>query len=197
MPKPEVSTEVILEDEEPSSALTLQAERVARRLGGILSHVPVIGPNTGEDQPTPDQLKHQATNDVIQMTHALREQMDKNAATPSARVITDGTAPFDVFVLAQANDTQKREVTDSIMHIKSKSGHKTHLQLVAKEAPREWPEPDLIAPEVEIKIANEAGQFAMDEYNLAEQQELAQVVHEATTVVVEQAQGSKGQLGLA
>lgn len=185
MPKPEVSTGVVLEDEEPSSALTLQAERAVRRLGGILSRVPVIGPNADEELQSPDQLKRQATNDVIQMTHALREQMDESASTPTARVMTEDGKPFGVFVLAQANDTPKREVTDAIMHIESKKGHKTHLQLVAKEAPHAWSRPELIDPEVEIKISNEAGQFDMGEYSLTEQQQLAEVVHAATAAVVE------------
>lgn len=193
MPKPEVSPEVVLEDREPSSAFALEGGRARRYTGhAIIGRIPVLGPRMQEEVKKAYQLKWGAEQGIVEVTHAMQSLMSQDARVPTARVkaIGDDT-DFEVFALSRMHrDGGRRfsDVTDTMMHITSPAGHVTHLQSKVREVPSEKNAEDLVEPKVEVAVINESGQFAIEEYSFPEQQEFAQVVHKATTALIERSQ---------
>lgn len=190
MPKPEVSAGVILEGKESSSGLSLQAERVARGIGdGFLGRMPFIGPNPDEKSRTMYELKRDTMEDAIELTHSLRNLIaeSQNPNTATMRVKATDEASYDVLAVTQIDDEpdRNRNITDTTVHITAPGGHRTHLQITAEEVPLELGEQEPEAPKVEVLIMNEAGKFGIEDYDSVEQEQFAEVVHQATATLIE------------
>lgn len=181
--KPEASTEVVFGEEEPSS---IRTKRIARQVATLLSRVPLIGPAEPRADKTTYELERDTTKDAVQLTHTLRDLMSKETKKAEVKFKSEDN-PYKVFAMAQAIDDPNLKVTDTAMHITSKAGTRTHLQITTREVPPEKNAFDLIPPEATITISNGQDRFSIDDYAPVEQQEFAHIVRRATSAIIEEA----------
>jgi|GEM_PF-5555585 len=181
MSKPELSSGVVFDGEEPRSEVIVQAGRAVNRFGGLLSHVPGINIETVPEK-TAYQLERQMNNDAITMSNAFRERADEDALESGVVVETVGY-PYDVIAEAQTIDDPSLKVTAATLDIVSEAGNTTQLQIRTAEVPPEYNHAELIEPTASVRVVEGAESFGIDDYAPAEQKQLAEVVRRATTAI--------------